>query len=109
MKLAVLGGSSPFTVALCDALAARAGELPCGELALHGRNAERLDLVGEYARYRLEGLGWTVRTTTDASEALREATTIVHQVRYGGMELRRAGEQLCQAVSCHADETLGPA
>jgi 6-phospho-beta-glucosidase len=109
MKLAVLGGSSPFTVALVDAFLPRVNELPRCELALHGRNADRLELVAEHARHRFRGVGWTVSTATAVEDVLRDADMVIHQVRYGGMELRRAGERLCQAVGSHADETLGPA
>lgn len=109
MKLTVLGGSSAFTAAFIDALLPKIALLPHMELVLHGRSRERLELIGGYAQFRLEAFGWSIRTTTAMDEALRDAGVIIHQIRYGGLELRLAGERLAEAVSCHADETLGPA
>lgn len=108
-KWTVLGGSSPFTAALVDAILPWLAVLPRCELVLHGRNVDRLELVVRYARFHLEPAGWTVRGAADLAAAVHDASIIIHQIRYGGLHLRRAGEALCDAISCHADETLGPA
>ena len=105
-RLTVLGGSSPYTLALVDALADVAGPPPLGEVVLHGRNEGHLRAVARYARTRLVA---HVRATTDVEDALDGATLVLHQVRYGGMEGRRDDEQLAEACGLAADETLGPA
>ena len=58
--LAVLGGSTPFTAGLVEALHAAGGELPHGELRLHGRDEAALELVRSHALAWLRPLGWSV-------------------------------------------------
>jgi 6-phospho-beta-glucosidase len=108
-KLTVLGGSSPFTAALVDALKAAHPAVPPRLLILYGRNASHLDLVARYAQAQLGTLGWSVGSTTRCAEALADATWVIHQVRYGGMAGRDADERLALAHGVPPDETLGPA
>jgi 6-phospho-beta-glucosidase len=105
-RLTVLGGSSPSTPALVDALAGVAGPPPVREVVLHGRNEDRLRAVARYAHARL---ATRVRVTTDVDEALDGATLVLHQIRYGGLEGRRDDERFAEAFGLAADETLGPA
>lgn len=111
-KLTVLGGSSPFTVALVDALAdaaeAKASVVPM-HLSLTGRNTDHLGCIAAYAKARLDGHGWSCTTSTDAARALDGADIVIHQIRYGDLALRGAGERLCHALGVASDETLGPA
>lgn len=103
--LAVLGGSSPFTAALIEALAQ--ADLAPMVLSLHGRNQRALAAVATHARVRLHG--WDIVATTDMAQSLVDATIVVHQIRYGGMALRDAAETFCAVHSIFPDETLGPA
>jgi 6-phospho-beta-glucosidase len=107
-KLTVLGGSSPFTAALIDALMAAHPAVSPQTLALFGRDRTHLDLIVRYARARLGSLGWTIQRTTGCAEALDGALCVIHQIRYGGMAGRAADERLAQAHGVLADETLGP-
>jgi 6-phospho-beta-glucosidase len=109
--LTVLGGGSPYTTVLSDALAAAAssGGLEPRELRLHGRTTRTLELVAAHARYRLDPLGWHVSATTDRRSALDGADLVLHQPRYGGLEGRFEGEQLARRFGVAADETVGPA
>lgn len=107
-KLTVLGGSSPFTVALVDSLVEAGGRIPPCELVLHGRNAENLEAVRRYADARLTPRGWQVRSTDSGPSALDSADVVLHQIRYGGMAGREADEELATAYGLPADETLGP-
>ena len=80
-RLTILGGSSPFTAGLIDALLYRVEELrPC-YLVLHGRNRELLNLVCRYARLRLAPYGWRIDSSTEMQEALAGASIVVHQIR----------------------------
>lgn len=106
-RLAVLGGSSPFTAELIRALE-KAG-LVGRELVLYGRSHEGIEALARLARTRLGGLGWQVHGTDRLAEAIDGAGTIIHQIRYGGMEGRAADEALAQRFGVPADETLGPA
>lgn len=106
--LAVLGGGTPYTAALADALSDREPAVPPGALVLAGRDREALDAVGRYVRGRLAPLGWTTAWTTDARAALRGAGIVIHQIRYGGIAGRQRDEDLARACGLVADETLGP-
>jgi 6-phospho-beta-glucosidase len=107
--LAVIGGSSPFSAALIDALAQHEPPLLGRELVLQGRSVSTLSLLRDYAERRLRPLGWAVATTTRRETALEDAEVVLHQTRYGGLELRAQGEDLCARHGVQADETLGPA
>lgn len=108
-RIAVLGGSTPFTCALVEALRNVGPRLPRCELALLGRDRDALSLVGRAAASRLAPLGWSARWTRRWGDALDGADLVVHQIRYDGLEGREAGERLCRRHGVHADETLGPA
>lgn len=108
-RLVVLGGSSPFTAAFVDALKTAAGKLPPFDLVLFGRNESNLDVVRTYAERQLREFGWRASATTLIETALTEAAFVVHQIRYGGLELRADAERLCARYGVLADETLGPA
>ena len=107
-KLAVLGGSSPFTAALIDALAAAAHRLPRCALWLHGQNRQNLESVCRYGVARLEALGWAVSSTTTLREAVDGTYIVVHQIRYGGLTGRDEDERIATEFGAAADETLGP-
>jgi 6-phospho-beta-glucosidase len=106
--LAVLGGGTPYTVALADAIAARGRAVAPGPLVLAGRDARALETVGRYVRGRLAPLGWSTTWTTEPRAALRGASLVLHQIRYGGTAGRQRDEELALACGLVADETLGP-
>jgi 6-phospho-beta-glucosidase len=107
MRIAVLGGSTPFCVPLVDEIAALVE--PPGALVLHGRDRRALDAVTAYADTRLAPHGWCVAGTTALDAALDGATVVVHQIRYGGLAGRAGDERLAERLGVPADETLGPA
>ena len=106
-RLAVLGGSTPFTVALVEALAARPGIAP-QRLVLHGRHRGRLGSMADYARHRLGPAGWAVQTGTALSDVLGGADVVVHQIRYGDLSGRAQDERFAHGHGSAPDETLGP-
>lgn len=103
----VLGGSSPFTVGLIEALAR--GRATPRRLVLQGRNEDDLTAVWRYASHRLRDLGWTVDRRSSATRALEGAAVVVHQNRYGGTAARIADEAFALALNEVPDETLGVA
>lgn len=106
-RLTILGGSTPFTAALVDALAIESG-LPAYSMKLYGRNKKNLSIVNRYAALHLAPLGWEVHCTTDISEALNGCHIVVHQIRYGDMAGRARDEALSLSAGLPPDETLGP-
>ncbi len=108
-KLAIIGGSSPFTTSLICELERVAAELPPLHLALHGRNNRNLVVVAEFARIKLGRFGWETTFSNSLEEILSGAEIVIHQARYGGMKLRQDCEVFCAENDVLADETLGPA
>ena len=106
-KLVILGGSTPFTISLIDAL--RIQETPAHALTLHGRNNRSLSLVSKYAKNALTNGGWRVTASTNLSEALHDARLVLHQIRYGDMQGRAEDEAFAVRMNVAVDETLGPA
>jgi len=106
MRLGVLGGSSPFTAGLIDALAIMP-TVPVQELCLHGRNVDALQAVAGYAKAMLPDV--VVDWTISAEVACRDSSVVLHQIRYGGLALRGRLEAAALAAGDIADETIGPA
>jgi 6-phospho-beta-glucosidase len=102
--LAILGGSTPFTVSLLDLLP-NAGRW---DVTLHGRDAEALRLIAGFGHCRLQPQGGTVRWTTDLDDALAGADVVLHQIRYGDLVGRAGDELLAESLGVAGDETLGP-
>ena len=108
-SLTVLGGSSPFTLALVEALRNTGPRFSAWRLILQGREQRALDLVARCAASRLDTYGWRVSSEIDRRTALDGCDIVVHQARYGGTEGRLKGEELAARYGTVADETLGPA
>lgn len=108
-KLSVLGGGSPFTIALIDSLAGVVDALPIVHLSLHGRSADGLARIADYARSRLTPFGWTVTHSTRLEESLEGSAFVVQQIRFGGLDGRAADEEIARKCGLAADETLGAA
>ncbi len=108
-KLAVLGGGSPFTAALFEAIADSPHRLAPMQLTLFGRDPATLKVMATRAAARLTRCEWRVDSTTEIDEALDGADFVIHQIRYGGLEGRERAEQLAEKFGLLADETLGPA
>lgn len=105
--LVVLGGGSPYTLELCQQLAATRLVNETWELRLQGRNHAVTSRIAHFAQSRLPG--WKVSHDSCPQRVLDGADFVVHQARYGGLEGRHEGEALGRALGAPADETLGPA
>lgn len=115
VRLTVLGGSSPATVQLVEALASDEEELPYGllgpvELVLHGRSQTRLAAVARAARMRVRALGlrMPIRAQVSRAAALDGASIVLNQIRPGGLAGRSFDESFPQAFGLPGEETLGP-
>jgi 6-phospho-beta-glucosidase len=118
MVLSVLGGSSPATPVLLQALRAaqRRGLIGALQVRLYGRNEIRLRRIREYARTTsacgrastsVEGVpALSVTTHTNVGRAVRGATHILCMIRAGGMAGRARDEALALAGGVPADEGI---
>ncbi|MCX7682268.1 MAG: 6-phospho-beta-glucosidase [Anaerolineae bacterium] len=109
MKVSVIGGGSSYTPELINGFLARAESLPVSELWLMDIAAERLEVVGGFARRMVQAQGapFEVHLTTDQREAVRGASYIITQLRVGGMHARREDEYLGQRHGLIGQETTG--
>ena len=105
-KVTILGGSTPYTLVLLEGMKNSKHFPPC-RIVFHGRSRDCLEIISKYAGYHLLPLGWSVDWTECFEEAVSDADYILHQVRYGGLELREKAEKLAQRLGVNADETLG--
>jgi 6-phospho-beta-glucosidase len=106
--LTVLGGSTPFTAALVEALRDAGSAIPRSELRLFGQDASALEGMNRYATRRLAANGWTVSATPRLAESVDGADVVVNQIRFGGLAGRARDEALANRFQLPADETLGP-
>ena len=96
MKVAVIGAGSTYTPELVSGLAAQHHRLAVDELVLMDVHAERLSVVGEFAKRMLahQGLETHVTLTTDRTEAVTDADAVLIQLRVGGQ--RRFRQRACR-------------
>jgi 6-phospho-beta-glucosidase len=112
VRLAVIGGSTPFASRLFSAMADVVGAGSAAadvvwDLRLMGRNEEALTIVAEHARALL-GHPHRVCGTTDVSRAFDGCDVVIVQPRVGGLAQRALDEDLGAAADGPADEGLGP-
>jgi len=109
MKIAVIGGGSTYTPELVNGFLERAGGFPLAELWLMDIDAERLQVVGGFARRMAatRGVPFEVHLTADLREAVRGAAYVITQLRVGQMPARRADEYLGKRHHLIGQETTG--
>ncbi|WP_227267684.1 family 4 glycosyl hydrolase [Roseobacter weihaiensis] len=110
-KITVVGGSSPFTVSLIDAIAqdeALVGALYDCHLVLNGRNTSNLNAVSDYAATLLGDRLASIQPSTDLDASLDGADIVLLQARFGGLAARAEDEAFAARMGSVPDETLGP-
>jgi len=109
MKITVIGGGSTYTPELVNGFLARHDSLPVDELWLMDINAERLDVVGGFAKRMVEAKGapFKVVLSTNQREAVSGATYVTTQLRVGMMPARVADEYLGRRHGLIGQETTG--
>ena len=110
MKLVVVGGGSTYSPELVQGIANRGAALGVEELVLHDVDADRLAIVGGFARRILEHGGWTGRLvlTGDLDPALDGASFCLVQLRVGGQAARLQDETIPHRFGILGQETTGP-
>jgi 6-phospho-beta-glucosidase len=98
-RLVVIGGSSPHTPNLFEALAG-AGDLGIGEICLVGRSAEHVERVGRLCEALAQRLNLqsSVSWNTDLATAARDADIVLNVLRVGGTEVE-SRDRLALAAS----------
>jgi 6-phospho-beta-glucosidase len=109
LKVAVIGGGSTYTPELVKGFLDRIEQFPLGELWLMDIDADRLEVVGGFAKRMVEHQGspFKVVLTTDQREAVRDATYVTTQLRVGHMQARRNDEYLGLRHGLIGQETTG--
>ena len=109
MKITVIGGGSTYTPELVNGFLARHTSLPVDELWLMDINAERLEIVGGFAKRMVEAKGapFKVVLSTNQREAVSGATYVTTQLRVGMMPARVADEYLGRRHGLIGQETTG--
>jgi 6-phospho-beta-glucosidase len=105
IRMAVIGGSTPFASRLFEAM--RGVSELSWDLRIVGRDEVALELVTAHACAVL-GDAHRVVATTDAGRALDGCDVVIVQPRVGGLTERAVDEDLGESVGAPADEGLGP-
>jgi 6-phospho-beta-glucosidase len=100
MKIAVVGGGSTYTPELIDGFT-RFTDL--SEVVLIDPSAERLNIVGPFAKRLLGQVSWT----SDLDAGLDGASVVVIQLRVGGQRARISDETFPLECGCIGQETTG--
>jgi 6-phospho-beta-glucosidase len=110
VKVAVVGGGSTYTPELVQGLADRGAALGVEELVLQDIDAERLAVVGSFARRILARRGWPghLALTGDLEAALEGASFCLVQLRVGGQAARLRDETIPHRFGILGQETTGP-
>lgn len=109
MKITVIGGGSTYTPELVNGFLARAKSLQLKELWLMDIDAERLGVVGGFARRMVAAKGdpFQVVLSTNQREAISGASYVITQLRVGQMPARVADEYLGLRHGLIGQETTG--
>ncbi|MCA9948595.1 MAG: 6-phospho-beta-glucosidase [Anaerolineales bacterium] len=109
MKVAVFGGGSSYTPELINGFLERVETFPITELWLMDILAERLDVVGGFAKRMVmaKGSPFQVHLTTNQQEAIQGANYVTTQLRVGWMQARREDEYLGLRHGLIGQETTG--
>lgn len=109
LKVAVIGGGSTYTPELVNGFLVRLEQFPLDELWLMDVDAERLEIVGGFARRMVEAKGspFKVVLSTNRRESVKDASYVTTQLRVGHMDARRRDEYLGLRHGLIGQETTG--
>ena len=109
MKVTVIGAGSTYTPELINGFLTRLSSFPVTELWLMDIDAERLRIVGGFAKRMVEAKGapFKVILSTDQQESIRGTSYVITQLRVGMMPARVKDEYLGKRHGLIGQETTG--
>ncbi|MBI2423249.1 MAG: 6-phospho-beta-glucosidase [Candidatus Hydrogenedentes bacterium] len=109
MKFAVIGGGSSYSPELLDGLFSRLEQIPVTEVWLMDPDEGRLAINGAFAQRMAarHGNPFTVHTTTNMRDAVKDAKYVITQIRVGQMPARINDEKLGLRHNIIGQETTG--
>ena len=109
MKLAVVGGGSSYTPELLDGLFSRLDKIPVSEVWLVDQDAKRLEINSGFAGRMAQECGapFSIHTTQDLREGVKDAKYVITQIRVGKMQARINDEKLGLRHGIIGQETTG--
>jgi 6-phospho-beta-glucosidase len=109
LKVAVIGGGSTYTPELVKGFLDRHDTFPLDELWLMDTDAQRLEVVGGFAKRIVEANGspFKVVLSQAQKESVRDASYVTTQLRVGKMPARVADEYLGRRHGLIGQETTG--
>ncbi len=109
MKVTVIGGGSTYTPELINGFIERIDQFPISELCLMDIDAERLNIVGGFAKRMVvaQGKPFEIVLSTDLRQAIEGASYVITQLRVGQMAARREDEYLGKRHGLIGQETTG--
>ncbi|MDA3850293.1 MAG: 6-phospho-beta-glucosidase [Spirochaetaceae bacterium] len=112
MKICVMGGGSSYTPELMEGLliAAKQGHLPLKEICLMDMQLERLEIIGPLCVRMAQSMGQNslrIQWTTHQSEAVRDSSFVLLQLRVGGNAARHEDILLGHRHRIIGQETTG--
>ncbi len=109
LKVTVIGGGSTYTPELLQGFIDRQDVFPIDELWLMDIDKKRLDIVGNFVKHMAEvkNARFKIRLSQERSNAIRDASYVITQLRVGQMEARRNDEYLGKRNGLIGQETTG--
>ncbi len=109
LKVSVIGGGSTYTPELVKGFLERHDSFPLDELWLMDIDAQRLEIVGEFAKriVAANGSPFKVVLSQDQKASVKDAAYVTTQLRVGQMPARVADEYLGRRHGLIGQETTG--
>lgn len=109
LKVCVIGGGSTYTPELLQGFIERQNDFPLTQLCLMDIDPERLEVVGNFTKRMASNHNakFEIKLTSDLSEAIRDTSYVITQLRVGHMKARRGDEYLGRRHGLIGQETTG--
>jgi len=109
-RIVLVGGGSTWSPGILKAMTTHLQEFPIEEIKLYDIDAERQEVIGEFAKilFKEEASDVKVSYTTDEEEAYRNVDFVFCQMRTGGFDMREKDEKIPMKHGVIGQETCGP-